>query len=206
MIQTRIVSVSSMLLIAVALPIGCASKVTSTDSSGSPATTGTATSMPQTKLPDAASLPKSGKALGDPCVPSDGWQPAPRGPGVTYRVTDSGTTIVEPQPVPPGPQDTDQLPPGVGYCNTAAPAPGWTLTCRRQSDCPPGWACPMPPGEQDYSQLCVKSCASVADCKYRPSQSATGYLAPSTAYCQPPYAGVAPTCLYVFPPSSGPPL
>jgi len=101
-------------------------------------------------------------SIGDPCVPSDGWNPPPNETGgVAQTVLPDGGISIRLLPVPPGPHGPRDLPPGTAYCDQSnsggQSANGyWSRTCQADADCPPGSGC--------SGFLCRKGCQSDSDC------------------------------------------
>lgn len=96
-----------------------------------------------------------GKHVGDPCLPTEGWQP--RDGGVVQQLNPF-MKPGDPTRYIPAPPDYSAAPVGVGFCAPATamfPAGYWTSACKAASDCPPSSTC---------VGSCVKSCTSDADC------------------------------------------
>src|SRR5260221_1517688 len=129
-----------------------------------------AVGKPTVKL--AGTAQRSGREIGEPCLPEDGWQPATAGlasaqavvPGFPIPLVGPAGQIavgVATRPgsrVVPAPPKYDALAAGVEYC--APPAPMfpngyWTRRCKLASDCPASSTC---------VGSCVKACTIDADC------------------------------------------
>jgi len=97
------------------------------------------------------------KQIGDPCAPSDGWQPAPS-PPEDVAIPDETPRFHK---APPG-LDHLSLPPGVYYCSpyiasTAGSRGYWTMSCHTDADCPASTKC-------GNGISCVTICQSDAEC------------------------------------------
>src|SRR5262249_31385592 len=96
------------------------------------------------------------KEVGDPCVSTDGWQPASYGSAppdgsAPMAVSMHGVAYTS----------RDQLAPGVGFCLPPGgiyPAGYFTMNCKGDRDCPGNAQC-------DSAGLCRKPCSSNADCQ-----------------------------------------
>jgi hypothetical protein len=89
--------------------------------------------------PDAVGLPLRGLAIGDPCEPADGWQPAPVVPDGTSSPSETPVGVVPPADY----VDRTDLPPGAGFCLTGVlyPSGYFTTNCSEDADCPGGARC-----------------------------------------------------------------
>jgi hypothetical protein len=88
----------------------------------------------------------TGKAIGSPCEPEDGWMPAPETPPAKPAAGPVAS------PPPPGFQEHHSLAPGTGYCLEADklyPYGYFTMNCKSDTDCPgksrcDGFQCRLP--------------------------------------------------------------
>jgi len=109
---------------------------------------------------------RSSKKIGDPCVPSDGWQldPGLVASSTPLQAIQDGAppgfgSIVPFHNVPPGAiLLPTQTPAGTALCDTDPIYPDgyWTVHCLSQTDCPPLSGC--------GGSFCRKVCVSVAEC------------------------------------------
>lgn len=128
------------------------------------------------------------KKIGDPCVPSDGWQPEPAVPQVASSATSTAPETPSGFSIPtftaPTPGTTvDSLPPGVGYCAQGPMFPNgsWTMTCRTNTDCSAGSVC-------INATACTKICKLDSDCK-APNPAGPGHCNSKVQVCQYPLPG-----------------
>lgn len=111
----------------------------------------------------AAASGSASRAIGDPCVSSDGWV-------MTELSAPAAGDGTGPAWVPANGM-SDQAPTGVGYC--LAGLPGYpqgyfTANCNTDGDCPSGSFCdganPDCPKESDCRGECRKPCKTDRDC------------------------------------------